>query len=87
MLVLKLLRCCSGLEGLSALKHLFLSHNQLFEIPEGVFRLERLETLDLYANHIPALPQARLKSNCTVTSVVDPDPNALGSETFCDLDP
>jgi Leucine-rich repeat (LRR) protein len=53
-------RCFSELETLTSLKHLFLSHNQLFEMPEGVFQLKQLETLDLYANNISVLPQASL---------------------------
>jgi Leucine-rich repeat (LRR) protein len=57
-LYIYLRRCFSELESLSSLKHLFLSHNQLFEMPEGVFQLKRLETLDLFANNISVLPQA-----------------------------
>jgi hypothetical protein len=34
-------------------------------MPEGVFQLKELETLDLYANNISVLPQASLLSTCS----------------------
>jgi Leucine-rich repeat (LRR) protein len=50
---------CVGLDGLSSLKHLLLSHNKIFELSEGLFKLERLERLDLYSNEIRHLPQVQ----------------------------
>jgi Leucine-rich repeat (LRR) protein len=45
------------MEGLTSLRHLLLSHNQIFQLPPELHQMERLETIDVYSNQIPALPQ------------------------------